>query len=125
MTGDIIDSSWYDKPSGIPEHACAGGIVVRRDRDRVLVALCRQAGYDDYIIPKGHIETDESIEAAARREIEEEAGFSELILLGELGARDRLDFRKEAWRDALFSFPHPPGGSPSYARPSSPPTSLA
>lgn len=98
MTPIRIDPSWYEKPEGIPEHVCAGGLVMRLDGDRILIALCRQKGYDDFIIPKGHVEEGEDQETAARREIEEEAGFTDLTLLSELGVRDRLDFRKEAWK---------------------------
>jgi len=98
MTTGTIDASWYEKPPDVDEHCCAGGLVARREGERILIALGGQTGYATRIIPKGHVENDEDIEAAARREIEEEAGFTDLRLLDKLGVRDRLDYHKEAWK---------------------------
>lgn len=102
MADGIIDESWYVRPEGIEEHTCAGGLVARRVGNQILVALGYQTGYHDRILPKGHVEPNETIEAAARREIEEEAGFSHLSLLCKLGMRDRLDFRKQAWKQTYY-----------------------
>lgn len=92
-----IDKSWYIKPPGIAEHTSCGGVVVQRDGDQLLVALVTEPGFAEYILPKGHLESGESQEQAARREITEEAGFTELTLVKNLGTTGRLDFRKRSW----------------------------
>ena len=99
---DAIDATWYDRPPHVEEHVCAGGVVVRRDGDRILVALAHQTGYNSHILPKGHVEEGEDIEAAARREIHEEAGFTDLRLLGKLGVRGRLDYSKQCWKQIHY-----------------------
>jgi ADP-ribose pyrophosphatase YjhB (NUDIX family) len=92
-----IDQSWYVKPPGIAEHTSCGGVVVRKVGDRILVALVTEPGFKEYILPKGHVESGENLEQAARREIAEEAGFTELKLVKSLGSIGRLDFRKRSW----------------------------
>lgn len=92
-----IDNSWYIKPPGVAEHTSCGGVVVRKDGDRILVALVTEPGFKEYILPKGHVESGEDLEQAARREIAEEAGFTELTLVKRLGSVGRLDFRKRSW----------------------------
>lgn len=71
--------------------------MVRKDGDRILVALVTEPGFAEYILPKGHVESGENLEQAARREIAEEAGFTELTLVKSLGSIGRLDFRKRSW----------------------------
>jgi ADP-ribose pyrophosphatase YjhB (NUDIX family) len=92
-----IDNSWYIRPPRLPEHTSCGGVVVRKTGDRILVALVTEPGFAEYILPKGHVESGESLEQAARREIAEEAGFSDLTLIKKLGMAERLDFRKRSW----------------------------
>ena len=94
----MIDNSWYIRPKGLRERHAAGGVVVRRDGNQVLLALAREKGYTDYVLPKGHVEAGEKIECAARREIEEEVGISKLQLIEKLGTKERLDFRKKEWK---------------------------
>jgi 8-oxo-dGTP diphosphatase len=54
-----------------------GGVVWRRnDEDRIEIALVHRVEYDDWSLPKGKVEGDESIIACAYREIMEETGFS-------------------------------------------------
>ncbi len=57
----------------------AGGVVVRRagsepDAADEIVVVHRPR-YDDWSLPKGKLETGETFEAAARREVEEETGL--------------------------------------------------
>jgi 8-oxo-dGTP pyrophosphatase MutT (NUDIX family) len=96
----IIDESWYIRPPGppgVPDRHNAGGVVARREGERVLVALLRERKHPDYVLPKGGIERGETAEMAARREIAEEAGFTALTLLAELGTRERLSFKRRKW----------------------------
>ncbi len=92
-----IDKSWYIKPPGIAEHISCGGVVVRNEGDLIMVALVTEPGFNEYILPKGHVESGENLEQAARREIAEEAGLTELTLIKDLGITERLDFKKRSW----------------------------
>ncbi len=94
----MIDKSWYEKPEGMTVSTAAGGVVVRREGDRWLVALVTEDAADAYILPKGRVERGESIEEAAKREIAEEAGLGGLRLVAKLGVRERLNFRRDAWK---------------------------
>ena len=53
-----------------PVHA-AGGVVLRDGR----VAVVHRPRYDDWSLPKGKLDPDESFEDAALREVEEETGL--------------------------------------------------
>jgi 8-oxo-dGTP pyrophosphatase MutT (NUDIX family) len=94
----VVDDSWYRREPGLPHAVSAGGVVVRRKDDRILVALVCEIGRPAYILPKGHVEYDETIEESARREIAEEAGFTELETLGYLGAYERMNFARDCWK---------------------------
>jgi 8-oxo-dGTP pyrophosphatase MutT (NUDIX family) len=63
----------------------AGGVVINR-RGQVLVVSQHGTSWS---LPKGRIEAGEDYLAAARREIHEEAGVTELELIGELGSYER------------------------------------
>lgn len=93
-----IDDSWYRRPEGVPESQTAGGVVVRKDVDGFKVALAQEKIYDAYVLPKGHVEIGEDIVGAARREIAEEVGVSDLVLIEKLGVKTRLDFKKREWK---------------------------
>lgn len=58
----------------------AGGVVWRRTPLGMEVVLVHRPRYDDWTLPKGKLEPGETHEAAARREVEEEAGVR--VLLG-------------------------------------------
>ncbi|MCZ6634098.1 MAG: NUDIX domain-containing protein [bacterium] len=97
-----IDQSWYQRPQGVPDSETAGGVVARKVGDQILLALAQEQIYDDYVLPKGHVEPGESIEEAARREIEEEVGISDLTLIELLGVKERLDFNKTEWKKTHY-----------------------
>jgi 8-oxo-dGTP diphosphatase len=61
----------------------AGGIVVRDGR----VLLVHRPRYDDWTLPKGKLEEDESWEEGALREVEEETGLA--CELGQEAGRTR------------------------------------
>ncbi|MBW7862971.1 MAG: NUDIX domain-containing protein [Candidatus Hydrogenedens sp.] len=92
-----IDRTWYVKPAGIYERLTAGGVVVRRATEGLLVALVREADLDGHVLPKGGVEPGESLDAAALREIEEESGLSQLEKLAELRVLERLESERKFW----------------------------
>ena len=65
----------------------AGGVVVRRCDDRLLVLLIRDS-YRNWGFPKGHLEDGESPADAARRETGEETGLGTLVLQGPIRVID-------------------------------------
>ena len=93
----MIDASWYQPQPGMKESVSAGGIVVRFEGDRILVALVKEEDFPDFILPKGRVEPGEDNETAARREIAEEAGLANLTCVAYLGSRQRLNFFKNCW----------------------------
>ncbi|HJU41394.1 MAG TPA: NUDIX domain-containing protein [Vicinamibacterales bacterium] len=63
------------------QYSHAGGVVVRvvdGQREYLLVEASRVPGL--WVLPKGHIEAGETAEAAAVREVEEEAGVCASII---------------------------------------------
>ena len=93
----MIDESWYKRPPGVSDRTSAGGIVARIEDGRIYVALVGELGLTERVLPKGGVEPGESLEEAARREIEEEAGLSSLELIEELGIREHLSYDKVCW----------------------------
>ncbi len=65
-----------------PGHITAGGLVLSPAGDAVV--LVHHRGLDMWIEPGGHIDpADPSVEDAARREVAEETGLGDLVLLGD------------------------------------------
>lgn len=95
-----VDQSWYIRPEGGRERHTAGGVVLREDaQGRILVALTREHEVPHYVLPKGGVEiTDADLEAAARREVLEEVGLSELETVCYLGERGRLCLHRRNWQ---------------------------
>jgi ADP-ribose pyrophosphatase YjhB (NUDIX family) len=93
---------YYKKPENAKHRTGAGGVVVRVEEGKILVALIRDRGDHEFVLPKGGVEIGETLEDAARREIEEEAGFRELALLGELGLGERLGGKKAVWQKTHY-----------------------
>jgi 8-oxo-dGTP pyrophosphatase MutT (NUDIX family) len=79
------------KPSiqEIVREPTAGGIVFRHGKKGVEILLIQDAK-DRWTIPKGHIEEGETAQQTAKREIGEEAGLSDVDVLGWLG---KIHFR--------------------------------
>ena len=93
----LIDDSWYQRPERVRDRYSAGGIVVRREGDEIFVALTREGALKLFVLPKGGIERGEDALTAARREIAEEAGITQLNLLADLGTRERCGWKKNIW----------------------------
>jgi len=76
----------------------AGGVVVRQERGQWLVALLKTEHKRGmvWVLPKGHVEIDakERVSNAARREVEEESGISDLAVKDQLGTT-RFTFQAE------------------------------
>jgi len=71
----------------MPPYTHAGGIVYRTQADQIYYLVVQaKPNPEHWVIPKGHIEPGETPEAAARREIREEAGVvAEIVApLGDL-----------------------------------------
>ncbi|NET05552.1 MAG: NUDIX domain-containing protein [Symploca sp. SIO2B6] len=98
----MIDESWYQKPLAVPEETSAGGVVARLENKQIYIALVRENRGVEYVLPKGHLEANESLEQAAHREIEEEAGLANLQLIAALGVRERLNFSKRRWKKTHY-----------------------
>lgn len=63
----------------------AGGIFVKRENGKYFLLLLKYPEYGDFGFLKGHIEKGETIEQAALREIKEEAGLEQVIIVKKLG----------------------------------------
>jgi 8-oxo-dGTP pyrophosphatase MutT (NUDIX family) len=65
----------------------SGGVVFRKAEDALEFLLIRDP-YDNWGLPKGHIEGGETPEQAALREVEEETGLGELSIVAQLPTID-------------------------------------
>ena len=92
-----IDESWYRRPAKIRLRTSAGGVVVRIKDRKTYIALVKEQPFGIYVLPKGGVEQGEDLLTAAQREIEEEAGLSDLQLIEYLGTRERLTYDKRKW----------------------------
>ena len=54
----------------------SGAIILRQADHSNQVLLLYRGNHDDWSFPKGHVEPDEELEAAMRREIAEETGLN-------------------------------------------------
>ncbi|MGH7930502.1 MAG: NUDIX domain-containing protein, partial [Candidatus Binatia bacterium] len=76
----------------------AGGVAARQERGQWFVALLKTEHKrgEVWVLPKGHVELhkNERISEAARREVEEEAGLTDLSVKDQLGVT-RFTFQAE------------------------------
>ncbi len=72
------------RAKAIPEYT-AGGITFRRTKSGAIEFLLMQDHRSRWTIPKGHVESGETLEQTALREMQEEAGLTKLKIV------DRLD----------------------------------
>ena len=73
----------------------AGGVVQNKEGKILVVS---QHG-NSWSLPKGHIEKGEDALVASKREIKEESGITDLILVKELGKYKRFRIRKDGGED--------------------------
>ena len=72
-----------------------GGVIVNPDGK---IAIASQHG-KSWSLPKGHIEEGEDALTAAKREIEEETGITDLTFIKELGSYSRYRIGKDGDED--------------------------
>lgn len=65
----------------------AGGVVFRIEGGRAVFLLIRDS-YQNWGFPKGHVERGERLDVAARREVTEETGLSDLAVRGSVETID-------------------------------------
>ena len=58
-----------------PQVRAAGGVLMRDGPDGTEVAVIHRPKYEDWSLPKGKLDGDETFEQAALREVEEETGM--------------------------------------------------
>jgi len=80
----------------------AGGVVARRIDGRVEILLLNDKNYDDWMLPKGHVENGETLEETALREIEEETGAADCRIITKLGVCQR--YREKTNEDKTIHF---------------------
>ena len=68
----------------VVRYVAAGGVVV--DQDRVLVL--GRPSRNEVRLPKGHVESGETLESAALREVCEESGYCDLVVTHDLGSQE-------------------------------------
>ncbi|HET7790270.1 MAG TPA: NUDIX hydrolase [Gemmatimonadales bacterium] len=76
------------RPRRATRETSAGGVVFRRGSDGIVRFLLIKDSYQNWGLPKGHLEKGERPELAARREIGEETGLLELKLVGPIRVID-------------------------------------
>ncbi|MCX6816598.1 MAG: NUDIX domain-containing protein [Candidatus Beckwithbacteria bacterium] len=58
----------------------AGGVVYKKDRNKILWLVAKHSGYHKWVLPKGLVEKGEKLEATAIREVGEETGIKTKVV---------------------------------------------
>jgi 8-oxo-dGTP pyrophosphatase MutT (NUDIX family) len=98
---------------GVVKETSAGGVVFRRMPAGIRFLLIKDP-YKKWGLPKGHVDSGESLAETAQREVAEETGLCELKLHAPLGAID-WHFRlrgKRIHKTCHFFLLEAPTGSP-------------
>ena len=92
-------------PTAVPvrKYRSAGGVVKKSGSNQVLVLVRPNRlgpdGRTEVRLPKGHIESGETVEQAALREVREEAGLAGLEIVADLG-HQRVEFE---WQGVQYA----------------------
>lgn len=73
----------------------AGGVVVRSRGEQPEILLIRHTDFDDWFLPKGHVEAGEDFETTALREVAEETGLTDVEIIQALGHFTRVTAREQ------------------------------
>lgn len=91
--------------SHIERREVAGGIVLGRGGTVAMVKTRNGSGA--FLFPKGHVEEGEDHETAARREIAEETGITDLEFIADLGIYERPRMKQDGTeRDGTLKIIH-------------------
>jgi 8-oxo-dGTP pyrophosphatase MutT (NUDIX family) len=95
----------------------AGAVILREIEGKLMIALAQHASTtNSWVLPKGHVETGETIEQTALREIYEETGLEDVQLITHLGTilRERLKSNGDVEEKTIHLFlAYSPGNSHS------------
>lgn len=72
-----------EKRGDIQYYTAAGGVLVDQTGGQVLLLI--RPSRDEVRLPKGHVDKGETLELAALREVNEETGYSDVVILDGLG----------------------------------------
>lgn len=95
----------------------AGGVVLTCDGGEAFVALVRKR-HGTWVLPKGHVEPDETLHETALREVAEETGLDKSLLevtkyLGSWNFNEHDPTQAMEKRNHFFLMKFVPGGRPS------------
>ena len=71
------------KSGDITYYTAAGGVLVDETGAQILLLI--RPSRDEVRLPKGHVEEGETLKIAALREVIEESGYSDVVILDTLG----------------------------------------
>ncbi len=79
------------------------GIIIVRDGKILLGKRLKGHGAGNWQLPGGHLEFGETFEDAARREVEEETGLTDLVIEGPVSLYNERDYGKHYVNIGMFA----------------------